>query len=284
MPGPLRPAPARAAHTGHMTHRLAATIIAVLLAGCGLLPTPARDALDEGFVRPPAEGLLLGPTAPGPLTGRTIVVDPGHAGLYDRAVSAHPLDMGPAGTRPCYTDGATAPDGTPEHTLNFDVATRLATHLRDRGATVVLTRGDDASLGPCNDDRARLANAHGADLLVSLHFDGDSADKHGFHLIYAPTMVGGEALTERSRTVALALANALRAGTPLPPANYKGTPDAPLDPRTNLGVLSLLDTTPGALVELANLGSPDDWALVQDPATLDAAASALADGVVTALP
>lgn len=269
-----------------MTHRLAATAttIAVLLAGCGVLPTAGRGDLEEGFVRPPAEGLLLQPTASGPLTGRTIVVDPGHAGVYDRAVAGHLLDMGPAGSRPCHTFGATAPDGTAEHSLNFGVASRLAAHLRDRGATVVVTRADDDSPGPCNDDRARLANAHGADLLVSVHFDGDSAGKHGFHLIYAPNMVGGEALTERSRTVALALANALRAGTPLPPANYKGTPDAPLDPRTNLGALSLLEATPGVLVELANLGSPDDWALVRDPATLDAAASALADGVVTALP
>ncbi len=131
---------------------------------------------------------------------------------------------------------------------------------------MVLTRGDDASLGPCNDDRARIANRAGADLVVSIHGDGDAESKRGFHIIHPVAMAGGEALTERSRTAALTMAQSLRKRSPLPPANYKGTPDAPID-------------APGILVELGNLKNPKDVALLTGQKNRDAAASALADGI-----
>lgn len=275
--------------TRFMTTLLAAC---VALTGCGYInsfgsagPTPYQAPLgaprqEVPFVRPAAEGVRLEPTKAGPLTGRTIVVDPGHAGVYDRAVSGHIIDMDMVGARPCYTSGTTTIDGTPEHTLNHAIARNLAAQLRARGALVVMTRGDDESLGPCNDDRARIANRAQADLLVSIHGDGDAEDRRGFHIIYAPNMAGGDALTERSRQAALTLAGALRRHTPLPPANYKGTPDAPIDPRTNLGALSLLESTPGVLVELGNLKNADDVALLTGQANRDAVASALAAGVV----
>lgn len=195
------------------------------------------------------------------------------------AVSGYLLDMGLAGVRPCYTAGTTALDGTPEHTLNHAIARNLAAQLRARGATVVLTRGDDESLAPCNDDRARIANRAGADLLVSIHGDGDAESRRGYHIISAPNMAGGEALTERSKQAALTIAGSLRRHSPLPPANYKGTPDAPIDPRTNLGALSLLEEAPGVLVELGNLKNPRDVELLTGQANRDAVSSALADGV-----
>lgn len=268
------------------TRRVLAVLATVLaLTGCSLLPnvlSRADGPSGPPFQRPPAQGIRLDPTASGPLTGRTIVVDPGHAGTYDRAVSGHLLDMGIAGTRPCYTAGTTAVDGTPEHDLNHEVGRLLTTALRARGATVVLTRDVDG-LGPCNDDRARIANRADADLLVSIHGDGDAEHKRGYHILYAPNMAGGDALTERSRQAALVLARALRKDSPLPPANYKGTPEAPIDPRTNLGALSLLEDTPGVLVELGNLKNADDWRLLSREPNRQKTATALADGVVRAL-
>lgn len=245
-------------------------------------PTPSQQgdhAPQTPFVRPAAEGVRLEPTKEGKLTGRTIVVDAGHAGRHDPAISGHIIDMALVGRRPCYTTGTTAVDGTPEHTLNHAIARNLAAQLRARGATVVLTRGDDESLGPCNDDRARIANKFEADLLVSIHGDGDAEDKRGFHIIHAPNMAGGDALAERSRQAALTIAGSLRRHSPLPPANYKGTPDAPIDPRTHLAALSLLEDTPGVLVELGNLKNAKDVALLTGQKNRDAVASALADGV-----
>ena len=234
---------------------------------------------EKPFERPAADGVRLEPTKKGKLTGRTIVLDPGHAGVSDPAISGHVIDMPIVGRRPCYTSGTTAVDGTPEHTLNHVIARKLASQLRARGATVVLTRGDDESLGPCNDDRARLANRVQADLLVSIHGDGDAEDKRGFHIIHAASMVGGPALEERSRKAALTIARSLRKRSPLPPANYKGTPDAPIDPRDNLGALALLENTPGVLVELGNLKNAKDVALLTGDKNRDAVAAALADGV-----
>ena len=258
---------------------VAGALVFAALAGCSVAVTPD----DEPFVRPAAQGVRLAPTASGSLGGRVVVVDAGHAGVHDPETSGHLLDMGLAGRRPCYTSGTTAADGTPEHALNHAVAIRLADVLRARGATVILTRGDDASIGPCNDDRARIANRAGADLLVSIHGDGDDAGKRGFHVIYAPNMEGGEPLTVRSRSAALDLAESLVAGTKLPPSNYKGTPQAPLDPRTNLGALSVLTRTPGVLVELGNLKNPADWALLSSDTVRDDVAAALAAGVERAL-
>lgn len=250
-------------------------LVLAALAGCSVAVPPE----DEPFVRPAAEGVRLAPTASGSLGGRVVVVDAGHAGVHDPDISGHLLDMGLAGRRPCYTSGTTATDGTPEHALNHAVALRLAGMLRARGSTVILTRGDDASIGPCNDDRARIANRAGADLLVSIHGDGDDTGKRGFHIIYAPNMEGGDPLAVRSRSAALVLAESLAAGTKLPPSNYKGTPQAPIDARTNLGALSMLTRTPGILVELGNLKNPADWALLSNDRVRDDVAAALATGV-----
>lgn len=252
--------------------------------GSGPFPSQQVDqAPQTPFERPAADGVRLEPTKKGKLTGRTIVVDAGHAGRNDPAISGHIIDMALVGRRPCYTTGTTSLDGTPEHTLNHAIARNLAAQLRARGATVVLTRGDDESFGPCNDDRARIANRVDADLLVSIHGDGDAEDKRGFHIIYASNMAGGDQLTERSRKAALAIAGSLRRNSPLPPANYKGTPDAPIDPRTNLAALSLIEDTPGVLVELGNLKNAKDVALLTGQANRDAVAAALAAGIQRAV-
>ncbi len=66
---------------------------------------------------------------------------------------------------------------------------------------------------------------------------------------------------------------------PPAPANYKGTPDAPIDARDNIAALALFEDAPGILVELGNLKNPKDVALLTGQKNRDAAASALADGI-----
>lgn len=79
-----------------------------------------------------------------PLTGRVIVVDPGHP---------------PA--------GATGPTGLREAEANLGVAGSLARLLRSAGATVHLTRTDDSPVDLWA--RVRFADSAGAEVLVSIH-------------------------------------------------------------------------------------------------------------------
>ncbi|WP_180970120.1 N-acetylmuramoyl-L-alanine amidase family protein [Deinococcus planocerae] len=81
-----------------------------------------------------------------PLRGRVIVIDPGHGG--DEFGGAGPLRV-------------------PEKGLVLPIALRVAELLREKGATVVLTRESDVTV-PIY-DRPLLAESVNADLLVSIH-------------------------------------------------------------------------------------------------------------------
>src|SRR3546814_1055329 len=65
--------------------------------------------------------------------------------------------------------------GFPEHTFNWEVASLVKSELEGQGATVVLSRPDDISVGSCVDARAEAANSSGADVVVSIHADGAAA-------------------------------------------------------------------------------------------------------------
>ncbi|MEV4640228.1 N-acetylmuramoyl-L-alanine amidase [Actinoplanes sp. NPDC049548] len=89
------------------------------------------------------------------LVGKTIVIDPGHGG---------PDDL-----------GVVVPDGQlrwTEADLVFDIATRLEGRLAAAGMRVHLTRGPAPAQAMTGQERAALANSLGADLLISLHLDG----------------------------------------------------------------------------------------------------------------
>jgi N-acetylmuramoyl-L-alanine amidase len=96
-----------------------------------------RDLLLE-IRRPPA----IDPRHP--LKGRIIALDPGHPPL-----------------------GATGPTGLWEPVATLAVALKAKALLERRGATVLLTRADSASLEVYS--RIRFAESHDADVLVSIH-------------------------------------------------------------------------------------------------------------------
>lgn len=90
------------------------------------------------------------------LSGRTIVLDPGHGG----------------------SDTGANANGLVESQLVMDLARRIEGRLTAIGVSVVFTRTD--STCPTEDERAALANAAGADLVLSLHCDShDAADASG---------------------------------------------------------------------------------------------------------
>lgn len=97
----------------------------------------------------------------GPLTGFVIALDPGHGGYDGGAVGRV--------------------SGTPEKTLNLDVALRAEKLLKAQGAAVVLTRTDDYAL--CDENppirkklqdmqrRAAIIEENGCDLVLSIHMN-----------------------------------------------------------------------------------------------------------------
>jgi N-acetylmuramoyl-L-alanine amidase len=212
-----------------------------------------------------------------------VVLDPGHNGGNAGAPSEVNRQV-PAGgfTKPCNTTGTQTSDGYPEHEFTFDVAQRTAELLRARGVTVLLTRADDAGVGPCVDVRADIANTAGADLAISIHADGAAPAARGFHVIepgLAPDG-GNAAILPSSELAAAALLASFGAVSGEPVATYPGPLVQPgLTRRDDLAGLNLA-RIPAVFIECANMRNAEDARAVTDPAWRQLAAQGLADGVM----
>jgi N-acetylmuramoyl-L-alanine amidase len=88
-------------------------------------------------------------------TNRVIVIDPGHGGSN--------------------TGTHSVLDGRFEKEFTLDLALQLAPLLATNGWNVFLTRTNDVDVSL--DDRAALAEAHHADLFISLHFNSAAPDQ-----------------------------------------------------------------------------------------------------------
>ena len=205
------------------------------------------------------------------------MLDPGHNGAnasHPRQIN-RPVPTGRGGTKPCNTVGTATDAGYPEHAFNWDVALRVRAALTARGVQVVLTRPDDAGVGPCVNDRAAIANRAGAVALVSIHADGSAPSGRGFHVAYSdPPLSASQG--PPSVGLAQALVKGLREGG-FPPADYIGS--AGLDARSDLAGLNLAKI-PAALVECANMRNPQEATLVSTPAGRARYATAIAAGLL----
>ena len=212
------------------------------------------------------------------LAGLTIVVDPGHNKVNNSKNNVQ-VPMGAGLTKACVTSGTETNDHWPEHTYNWLQANALADELRARGATVVLTRTDDASQGPCVNVRAQTANDKKADLLISIHADGNlSSSARGFHVIYSTAMEGGATVQNASKTFATKTRDAIEAGTDMPRSTYIGNGSA-LSPRSDLATVNLLETTPGIMLEMGNMRHAADAKLLKSAEFRTQAAVSIANAV-----
>ena len=241
----------------------------------GMRPSPLAGRV------PSKGGATLAPQATGTLTGRVVVVDPGHNGVYRRSVNTRRVAAGNGAKKACNSSGTATNAGFAEHAFNWKVAVDLVRELRSRGATVVLTRPGNNGTGPCVNERAAIGNRARADLMVSIHADGTYASgARGFHLILSRTMVGGSAVEARSKALALDLRSRI-AKTGMPRSTYIGKGTA-LSFRSDIAGLNL-SKVPAVMLEAGNLRNTRDARLLTSVSGRQKLAAALAAGVVAAL-
>ena len=174
------------------------------------------------------------------LAGKVIVLDPGHGG-DDRGATGHGLE---------------------EAWVAEDLTARLEGRLQAVGVRTVLTRGPDGS--PTDSERAALANAVHADLVLSLHVDRSSSGRcqgvasYHFGTGSGATSTVGEHLASLVQREVVA-----RTGF--------------LDCRHHRKTWSLLRLTqmPAVRIELGHVTHAGDAALLADPTVRDHAAEGI---------
>jgi N-acetylmuramoyl-L-alanine amidase len=255
-----------------------ASASAVASAAPSLSPSPSA----AGPSASAKVSLVSGPLNLVSVSGKVIAIDPGH----NDGNFAHPdeinkqVPMG-TGTKECDTTGTETNGGYHEAAFTFDVATRLAALLRGAGATVVMTRTDDNSVGPCVNVRAQIGNDAHANVAISIHADGAPSTGHGFHVM-EPMKVGApsDAIISQSAQLAVFIRDNYRARTGIPTSNYIGTNG--INPRSDMGGLNL-STVPKVLLECGNMRNAGDAAMETNPTDRQRMAEGIAAGLAAYL-
>jgi N-acetylmuramoyl-L-alanine amidase len=179
------------------------------------------------------------------LAGARIMVDPSHS----------PADPGPS-----------APDGTPEHEITWQIAAAVEGQLAALGAHVVLSRGPSTSPSPS--ERAAHANAERVEVIVSIHTNGHRSEvARGVSGHY----FGNEAhASDRGATLAGLLVDGI--------SEVTGTPHCRTHPSTTALLRESL--APAVTVEVGFLSHPEEGQALTDPAYQRTIATALVDGIV----
>jgi N-acetylmuramoyl-L-alanine amidase len=274
--------------TSLLTHLRPKALGAVAIAAVAGLSSACGSGGDAtASAAPPSAGptttvASATPTPHGSLAGKVIVIDPGHNG----GNASHPEIINKKvnvinGYKPCNSTGTSTNDDYAEHAFTWDVGLRLAKDLRAKGAKVILTRKNDKGVGPCVDERAKIANRAHADASLAIHGDGAPASGHGFHII-EPAVIKGhnEKVVPQSKRLGMDLRNAFHEGTGIPYSSYLGKNG--IDVRSDLGGLNVA-TVPAVFIEAGNMRNAGDAAKMKSPAGRQKMADALAQGFVNFL-
>ncbi|MDD2804644.1 MAG: N-acetylmuramoyl-L-alanine amidase [Elusimicrobiales bacterium] len=206
---------------------------------------------------------------PRPLSGATVVLDPGHSPYYKCENNTRlPLSSFPyaamAAAR-CYLDGAVGPKESYEVNINMALALRLQEKLSALGAQVKLTRNGDENVDLA--DRPKVAQALGGDLFISIHNnaigDGEdpAAQPRGFSVYH---------YQRHSRDLAAALHRSYLKNIDLPDEGL----------RYGDYLVARMTWMPAALVENAYMILPRQEELLNSPAFQARLADTLAEGVL----
>jgi N-acetylmuramoyl-L-alanine amidase len=217
----------------------------------------------------------------GPLTGKVVVIDPGHHPRNPQHAAEIAVLVEAGGFRkPCNTVGAETGAGYPESAFTLDVARRARVIMRAAGATVILTHDGTAPYGPCVNQRAAIGNRAHADAALSIHADAGPPEGYGFAILVPVLGPGSPAghsmIIEPSRRLADAMLAGFAAATGQALSTYLGS--GGIQPRADLAGLNL-STVPAVFIECANMRNDADAAKVTDARWRQAAAQGIADSM-----
>ncbi len=189
-----------------------------------------------------------GSSGKGILSGRIIVIDPGH-GSY---------------SGPYLDTGATGPTGVKEGVVVLEIAKLLKKLLEADGAKVILTHTtlDDPN-NPTLAQRCAIANSSGGDLFMSIHLNASvSREAHGTETYY---------WYSSSKKFAEVIQHSL--------VTELDTTDRGVK-RDYLYVCRNVTTMPAILTEIVFVSNPQEEALCKEQDFLEKVAKALRDGIV----
>jgi N-acetylmuramoyl-L-alanine amidase len=242
----------------------------------------------NGSPKPPVGITVPSPTATAPaaltgqkLTGKVIVLDPGHNLNNSSSINKN-VYAGNGVYKACDTTGTATDAGYPEHAFTWDVANRTAAILRAEGATVILTRPNDASIGPCITTRAQIGNDAHANAFVAIHADGGPAGGHGFFVMQPPPSnpnvnPGG---APQSRILATVMHDTFHAVTGIPYSTYIANGYYPNT--TTTGTINL-SHGPVITIECLNMRNSGDAAIAANPMDRQTIAAGIAAGLTAFL-
>ncbi len=187
---------------------------------------------------------MVQPVWASPLTGRKVVVDPGHGGS-DPGATGRVL-------------------GLTEKEVNLKVSLKLRDLLEGAGAQVYLTRDRDVSV--TYEDRTKLAARVGGEVFLSVHANSFmTSDPHGTETFYSTATAHTAASKDLAHYLQAELLKELgRRDRGVKTANFIVLREA---------------TVPAALVELAFLSNQEEEKLLADSSFQAAAARALFQGL-----
>jgi N-acetylmuramoyl-L-alanine amidase len=214
----------------------------------------------------------------GSLSGTVIGIDPGHNGRnYSDPSFINHLVWNGREMEACDTTGTATNSGYTEAQFNWNVAAYLTADLTADGATVVLTRHNNETVGPCINTRAKILDRAHANVAIDIHADGGPARGRGFAILEPVSDSVNSKVVSASDRFAKVLRSAFESGTGMPLSSYDGVDG--LQPRDDLAGLNLT-TVPKVLIECGNMRNATDAKLLSSSAFQKRAAAAIAAAMI----
>jgi len=226
-----------------------------------------------GSMSPSGGTVMLGVVGHGEaqldLSGFIVCIDPGHQSRSDQ--SPEPIGPGANATKPRVLGGTT---GVVTRIPEFEIALQISMNLKQRleaaGIQVVMTRQTN-DVNVSNAERARIANAAGADLFIRIHADGSpDSSISGVSTLYPESNQWTAPIAQSSRRAAELIHLAVISSTG---AVCRGT--------VARGDLSGFNHSqvPVALVESGFMSNPVEDRLLASPHYQDKLAQGITEGI-----